>query len=45
MDPDGAESKGGTDDVAVEEDFVERVADGRGRLNEEECERNSALYI
>lgn len=45
MDPDSAKGKRCTDDVAVQENFVERVTDGRGRLKEEEGECNGALNL
>jgi len=44
VNPDGAEGKRSTDDVAVQKDLVERVADWRGRLKEEEGECNGALF-
>jgi hypothetical protein len=45
VDPDGAKGKRSTDDMAMQKDLVERVADGRGRLKEEEGKCNGALYI
>jgi hypothetical protein len=43
VNPDGAKGERSTDDVAVEEDLVGGVADGGGRLEEEERESNGAL--
>jgi hypothetical protein len=43
VDPDGTKSERCTNNVTVQEDLVERVADGRGGLKEEESECNGAL--
>jgi hypothetical protein len=43
VNPHGAKGERSTDDVAVEEDFVGGVADGGGRLEEEESEGDGAL--
>jgi hypothetical protein len=45
MNPDSTESEGSSDNVAVEEDFIKGVANGGWRLEEEECECNSALRV
>lgn len=45
MDPYSTESKRGTDDVAVQENLVEGVANRGWRLDEEEGEGNSALTV
>lgn len=45
MNPHGAEGNGGTDDVAVKEDLVERVTDGGWRLDQKEDECNGSLNV
>ena len=45
VNPYSTEGKRGTNDVAVQEDLVERVTDGGGRLKEEEGKCNGTLKV